>query len=94
MVQRSNPSTGKNFLHTSTPVLEATQSPVKLVLGLFPRVKGLGCGTDHPPPSNAKIKKIHQFPLWAITACSRVNITFVNNYFQSELILREFYLEE
>jgi len=57
-------------------------------------VKQPGCGTDHPPPSNAEIKKIHQLPLWAVTARSRVNITFVTNYFQSELILKEFYLEE
>jgi hypothetical protein len=48
--------------------------------GSFLGVKQPGCGTDHPPPSSAKVKERLElylyFPLWAFVACSRVIFTF------------------
>ena len=44
------------------------------------RVKRLGRGLDHPPPSGAEVKKkiraILLLPLWVFMACHRVNFNF------------------
>lgn len=57
----------------STPV----QPPLQRALGFFPGgIKCLGCGAGHSPPSTAQVKErvvISLLPLWAFTACSRVN---------------------
>jgi len=37
--------------NTSRPVIWTHPSPIKWVMGLFPRVKREGYGADHPPPS-------------------------------------------
>jgi hypothetical protein len=44
---------GRDFSHTSTPTVGPTQPPVKWVPGL----KRPGRGADHPPSSNAEVKK-------------------------------------
>jgi len=46
---------------------------------VFPGVKWLGCGVDHPPllvPRLGKSRAIPLLPLWDFVACFRVNFTF------------------
>jgi len=47
-----------------------------MVLGLFLRVKQLGCGVEHTPPSGVDVEeRVEQYPLlplWAFMACYRV----------------------
>jgi len=48
--------------------------------GSFLGVQQLGCDTDHPPLSSAKVKERVELylysSLWAFVACSSVNFTF------------------
>jgi len=48
-----------------------------MVLGLFLRVKQLGCGVEHTPPSSADVvERVEQYlyspsgPSWHVTGCS------------------------
>jgi len=47
---------------------------------LLPGVKRPGRGVDNPPSSSAEVKgknkEIPLLPLWAFTACSKMNFTF------------------
>ena len=55
-----------DFLLASKLVLRATQPSVQRVLGLFIwGLKWLGRGTDHPPPSSAKVKVRVQLYLYS-----------------------------
>jgi len=54
---RIEPRCGRYFPHASRPALGPTQTPIKWVLGLFPRVKRPGGGVDHPPHLAARLKK-------------------------------------
>jgi hypothetical protein len=48
---------GRDFSHTSRPALGAHQASCTICTGSFPVVKRPGRGADHPPPSNAEVKK-------------------------------------
>ena len=50
-----------------TLVLEPTQSPIELLLGLYLGVKWLRCEVNHLRPSNAEVKKV-----WSYTSVSLV----------------------
>jgi hypothetical protein len=71
--QRIESRWGRKFPHPSKPVPRAHQASYTLAIGYFPRVKRPGCGVDHPPPSNAKVKErgeVHIYspsgPLWPV----------------------------
>jgi hypothetical protein len=48
---------GQDCPHLSRPALGPTQPPIQWVPGLFPGVKRLGRGVDHPPSSSAGVKE-------------------------------------
>jgi len=47
---------GANFPHPPRPAMGATWPPVQLLPGLFPGVKAVSGGVNHPPPCITKIK--------------------------------------
>jgi len=57
MVWESKTSGVQDFLHLSSLSLGPTQPAIKWVPGVFPVIKWLGRGVDHPPPSSAEVKE-------------------------------------
>jgi hypothetical protein len=46
-----------DFPRPSRSALGSSQSPVQWTLGLFPRDKAAGDGSDHPPQSRIEVKE-------------------------------------
>jgi hypothetical protein len=71
---------GREFPYLPRLALGPTHHPVQWVPGLCPRVKQLGHGIDHPPPSSAAITikvELYIHSPCAFMACSRVIFTFM-----------------
>ena len=62
-----------DFLYLSRLALGPTQPPVQWTPGLFPGVKQLGCGIEHPNPSSAEAEGVELYlylpfgPSWPLT---------------------------
>ena len=66
----------------STPIqTEPVAHPASYTMSTrsFLGVEQPGRGTDHAPPSGAKVEGRVQLPLWAFVACYRVNFTFTTS---------------
>jgi hypothetical protein len=62
-----------DFLYLSRLALGPTQPPVQWTSGLFPGIKHLGCGIEHPNPSSAEAEGVELYlylpsrPSWPLT---------------------------
>jgi hypothetical protein len=74
---------GQGFPNLSRWPVAPTQPPVQWIPELFPRVKWLGHGGDHPSPTSTQVKSgvIPLLPLWACVFCFRVDFTFTASTF-------------
>jgi hypothetical protein len=75
---------GQDFLHPSRLALGPTQ-PYTMGTGSLLEVKGLACGTDHPPPFSAKVKErvelyIYSSSSWAFTFTFSVTCFYHNEH--------------
>jgi len=76
----------QDFLHTSRPAQVPTQPRVQWVPGLFPRMRRLGLGANHPPSSITEFKErvelyrnsraLPLLPLCAFMGGYRANFAF------------------
>jgi len=57
MVRGSNPGGGRDFRHSSRPVLGPTLPPYKGHRVSFPGGKRPERGVNHPPPFSAEVKE-------------------------------------
>jgi hypothetical protein len=61
---------GRDFLHSSWPVLGPTHPPVQWSLCLFSGVKRPGRGVNHPPTSNAEVRERVELYLYSASGHS------------------------
>ena len=61
---------GRDFPHTSRPILQPTQPPINGYRVSFPGVKRPGRGVDHPPPTSAEFKERVELYLYSASGPS------------------------
>ena len=76
----------RGFLHMFRLVLWPTQPPAQWVPGLFPGVKLLESGIDHPPASSTEVgERVELYfyfpsgPSWTVLGCTILLVYFIHS---------------